>query len=97
MDITVYSEILPSAGFGITTAIKVAASVAIKNLFDISISDLELLQVLERGNRRFLQTENYMADNCTALFAKKGNLFITDYFKNKWDYVPYSFEDRHRG
>ena len=94
MDITVYSEILPSAGFGITTAIKVAASVAIKNLFDISISDLELLQVLERGNRRFLQTENYMADNCTALFAKKGNLFITDYFKNKWDYVPYSFEDK---
>jgi len=94
MDITVYSEILPSAGFGITTAIKVAAAVALKALFAVTISDLELLQVLERGNRRFLQTENYLADNCTALFGKKGSLFITDYFKNKWDYVPYSFEDR---
>ena len=37
MDITVYSEILPSAGFGITTAIKVAASVAIKNSFSVVI------------------------------------------------------------
>ncbi|MBR1640547.1 MAG: galactokinase [Treponema sp.] len=94
MDVTVYSEILPSAGFGITTAVKVAASVAIKNLYSLNISDMELLQVLERGNRRFLQIENFAADNYTALFAKKGNLFITDYFKNKWDYVPYTFEDK---
>ncbi|MCR4579358.1 MAG: galactokinase [Treponema sp.] len=94
MDVTIYSDILPSAGFGITTAMKVAEAVAVKALFELNISDMELLQVLERGNRRFLQTENYSADNCTALFAKKGNLFITDYFKNKWDYVPYTFEDK---
>ena len=94
MDITIYSDILPSAGFGITTAIKAAAAVGIKNLFELNCSDMELLQVIERGNRRFLQSNNYSADNFAALFSKKGNIIITDHFKNTWDYVPFNFEDK---
>ena len=94
MNITIYSEILPSAGFGITTAIKAASAFAIKKLFDLNCSDMELLQVLERGNKRFLLANNYAADNYAALFAKKDNLTITDYFKGTWDYVPFNFEDK---
>jgi len=94
MNFTVYSEIQPSAGFGITTAIKVASALAIKKLFNINCSDAEMLQVIERGNRRFLQQTNYLSDNFSALFAKKGNLIITDHFKNSWDYLPYPFEDK---
>ena len=55
---------------------------------------MELLQVLERGNRLFLQQNNYIADNFSAMFSKKGNLLITDHYKNTWDYIPYSFEDK---
>lgn len=94
MNITIYSEILPSAGFGITTAVKAAAAVAIKSLFELNCSDMELLQVIERGNRRFLQNNNYIADNFAALFSKKNNIIITDHFKNTWDYVPFNFEDK---
>jgi galactokinase len=94
MNITIYSEIIPSAGFGITTAAKAATALAIKNLFGLNCSDMELLQVIERGNRRFLQTNNYIADNFTALFAKKNNILITDHFKNSWDYIPFNFEDK---
>ncbi len=94
MNITIYSEIIPSAGFGITTAAKAATALAIKNLFELNCSDMELLQVIERGNRRFLQTNNDISDNFTALFAKKNNILITDHFKNTWDYVPFNFEDK---
>ena len=94
MDVTIYSEILPSAGFGITTAIKCAAAMAINELFGLNCNEQQLLQVIERGNRRFLQTNNYIADNFSALFAKQGNLIITDHHKNTWDYVPFSFEDK---
>ncbi len=94
MNITIYSEILPSAGFGITTATKTATAVAIKNLFNLNCSDMELLQVIERGNRRFLQNNNYIADNFAALFSKKNNILITDHFKNSWDYVPFDFADK---
>ena len=94
MNITIYSEIIPSAGFGITTAAKAASALAIKKLFALNCSEMELLQVIERGNRRFLQTNNYIADNFTALFAKKNNILITDHFKNTWDYIPFNFEDK---
>lgn len=94
LNITVYSEILPSAGFGITTAIKVATAYAVKTLLKLNCSDLELLQVIERGNRRFLQSENYLSDNFSTMFSKKGNILITDHFKNTWDYIPFNFEDK---
>ena len=94
MDITIFSEILPSAGFGITSAIKAAVAFGIKNLFNINCTDNELLSVIERGNKRFLQTENYLANNYVALFAKKGNVLVTDHYKRVWDYVPFSFEDK---
>lgn len=94
MNITVYSEIFPSAGFGITTAIKVASVIAIKELFSLKCSESELLQVIERGNRRFLQQNNYISDNFSALFSKKDNFIITDHFKNTWDYIPFNFDDK---
>ncbi len=94
MDICIYSEILPSAGFGITTAIKAASALAIKELFNVPFTDSQLLQVLERGNKRFLQQNNYLADNFAALFSKKNNLIITDYTKNTWDYVPFNFSNK---
>jgi len=94
MDVTVYSEILPSAGFGITTAIKIAGAIGIRELFGIPCTEVQVLQVIERANRRFLQTNNYIADNYAALFSKKGNLLITDHSRNLWDYVPFSFEGK---
>ena len=94
VNITVYSTVMPSAGFGITTAMKAGTAIAIRKLFDLNCSDAQLLQVLERGNRRFLQQENYIADNFAALFAKKGNVIISDHQKNTWDYVPFDFEGK---
>ena len=94
MDFTVYSEILPSAGFGITTAIKCASAIAIKEFYGFDCSEQQILQILERANRRFLQTNNYLSDNYAALFSKKDNLIITDHNKMTWDYVPFSFEDK---
>lgn len=94
IDFTIYSQILPSAGFGITTAIKVAAAIAIKELFKLNCNDNVLLQVLERANKLFLQTTNHIADNYAALFSKKDNLLITDHFKNSWDYASFDFPDK---
>lgn len=94
MDITIYSDVLPSAGFGITTAIKTAFAIAIRKLFNLTLSDAELLQVLERGNRRFMSQNNYIADNFSAMFSKKDTLIVTDHQKNSWDYVPFNFEDK---
>ena len=94
MDFTVYSQVLPSAGCGITTAIKVASAYAIRALFNLPCSDSQILQVIERGNKLFLNMENYLADYYAAINSKEGSLVLTDYAKGSWDLVPFSFEDK---
>ena len=94
MDFTIYSEILPSAGFGITSAIKAGCVFAVNKLLAFNCTDSQLLSVIERGNKRFLGVNNYISDNFTAMFAKKNSLLLTDHFKNSWDYIPFSFEGK---
>ncbi len=94
MNITVYSDILPSAGFGITTAIKVGTAYAIRKLLDLRCSDAQLLQVIERGNRLFLNGENYIADNFACLYSKAGSLVLTDNNTSSYETIPFNFDDK---
>ncbi len=94
MNFTIYSDILPSAGFGITTAIKVATAWAVRELLALRCNDNQILQVIERANKLFLQTENHKADNFAAIYSKPGNLVLTDFNKNAYDLIPFTFDDR---
>lgn len=91
MNVTIWSEILPSAGFGVTTAIKSAFACAVRHLLDLKCSDMQLMQILEKGNRQFLNTENYIADSFTSLYSKENTLVLTDYSKYEYETIPFNF------
>ncbi len=95
LDITVYTEIQPSAGFGITTAMKVGTAYAVRQLLKFQCSEVQLLQVIERGNRLFLHVENYLADNFSALYSKPGTVMLTDHARQTWENVAFDFPGRH--
>ena len=94
MDITVYSDILPSAGFGITTAIKVGSAFAVRALLSLRCSDVQLVQAIERGNKLFLNQEIPAADTYTALFSKRNSVILTDYSTNSYDVLPLQFTEK---
>lgn len=94
MNFTVYSETLPSAGFGITTGIKVAAAWAIREELKLRLSDEELMQVLERANKIFLGNENYKADNFTVVHSEEDSVVLTDHTKNTYDVIKVPFEEK---
>jgi len=94
IDVTVYSDILPSAGFGITTAIKVGTVWAIKELLNLPCTEAQLLQVIERGNKRFLNQNNILADNFAAIYSKPDSLVLTDYATNSYEIIPFKFEGK---
>lgn len=94
MNISISSEVLPSAGFGITTAIKTAAAIAFRALYNLDCTDKQLLKAIEIGNKRFLQQGNRIADYYAALYAKRGRLIVTDHTKNTYELVPFSFSDK---
>ncbi len=93
MNITIYSDILPSAGFGITTAIKVATALVCKTLFNHPCSDAQLFQTIERGNKFFLKTGNYSADIYAALYSEPNTLLLTDHAKNTHTTIPFNFPE----
>lgn len=93
MNITIWSDILPSSGFGITTAMKVVSALAFKELFHPECDEVKLLKIIELGNRQFLGVENYVADIFTAMFSKAGNCILTDHSKTSWSLIPFSFDD----
>ncbi|MBO5137383.1 MAG: galactokinase [Spirochaetaceae bacterium] len=93
MDVTIWSEILPSAGFGITTAMKVALVYGMKTLFSVPCSDAQLLQVIERGNKLFLGVGNYIADIFSAIYSKPGTCVVTDHATNSFETFPFDFSD----
>ncbi len=94
MDFTIYSEILPSAGFGITTAIKVASCWAIREICGLKCKIDKILQVLEKANKNYLGLENHLADSFAAIFSKKNSLVVTDYSNKSHDVIPFKFKDK---
>ena len=79
MNFTVYSEILPSAGFGITNAVKIASAWAIKELHRFKCPLEEIMRVLERANMQFYGNAGF---NFTVIHSKENSLVLTDYAKN---------------
>lgn len=94
MNFTIYSDILPSAGFGITTAIKVAVSYALNKLYDFKCSDEQILKVIELGNKLFLNRGNYIADNFAAIYAKEDSVILTDHAYRSFKIIPFHFKDK---
>lgn len=92
VSVSIYSEILPSVGFGITTAIKVAFAQAMRELIDPKISDQKLIQIIEKANKLFLSVNTYHADIFTAMFAKKEMCILTDYNNLSFSYAPFCFD-----
>lgn len=94
MNITVYSDILPSAGFGISTAVKVGTAYAVRALFNLDIDDKKLLDIVEKGNRKFLGAQNYSSDFFAAIFSKENSLILTDHSSKTYEILPWNFDKK---
>lgn len=94
MNFTIWSETLPSAGFGITTAVKVASAWAIRELCGFRCTQEQMLQILDRANKLFLGTDTHRADSYAAIYSKENSLLLTDYSLNTFDIIPFKLKNR---
>lgn len=93
LDITVYSEIVPSAGLGVTTALKVGMAQVLRKLFAPHLRDQDLIHYIDLSNKLFLDVPTCLADLYTAFFAKKNTCLITDYNTNTYYHIPFEFDN----
>ena len=94
MNFTIYSTVLPSAGFGITTAIKVAAAFALKELYSLKFTKEDLVLLLEKTEKLFFGSNAGRAELYTAIYSKKDSLVITDHTRLSYDIIPFNLKGR---
>lgn len=93
VDFTVYSEVMPSAGFGITTAMKIASAWALKSLFKFRCNDEKMVSLIRSSDKKFLNLENTLADIFTVVYSKENTAVLTDHAKETFTLVPFKFKD----
>ncbi len=93
MDVTFYSEVSPSVGFGITSALKTATAFAMKKLFKIRGNEKLILQVIKNGEIDYFDTDFFVSDVNTAMFSKKSSCIVTDNADSSYEILPFKFED----
>ena len=94
MNFTIYSDILPSAGFGINTAMKVGSAYAVKELHGFDCDENILMQVIARGNLRFLNSNNYISDVLTAIHSDEKSLVLTDHSTKSCQLLPFDYPEK---
>ena len=92
MDVTFYSEILPSVDMGILSALKVATAFAIKKLFKIRGNDNLILKVIKNCEVGYFSTDFYVSDINTILFSKKSSCVLTDNGDSSFEILPFKFD-----
>lgn len=94
LNFTVSADIPNTSGFGLSTAIKVAAVNVINEVLDLDLSDSEMISAIEIGDREFLKDKFYLADIFTALYAKKNAFVLTDHAKESFEVLPFDFSGK---
>ncbi len=93
MNVTIYSDVLPSAGFGVNSAIKVASACALRKLIAPKAKDSDLVEYIDSANRFFMNTTSCLADIYTPLYAKKNTCILTNYNNSSYEIIPFDFPD----
>ena len=93
MNVTIYSDVLPSSGFGVNSAIKVASACALRKLIAPKAEDDDLVEYIDSANRFFMNTTSCLADIYTPLFAKKNTCVLTNYNNSSFELVPFDFPE----
>ncbi|MBQ4377580.1 MAG: galactokinase [Treponema sp.] len=94
LNFTIYSDVLPSGGFGITTAIKVGSVYAINEICGFKCDENALIQVISRGNLKFLGSNNYLSAVLTAIHTEEKSLVLTDYATKSYELLPFDFPEK---
>jgi galactokinase len=78
MNFTIIGNIPPQIGLASSSAIEIAAAVALRGFLRVKMTDQELFRRLVAAHRSFFEEEPRAADYLTGLAARSGHFLIVD-------------------
>jgi len=93
VDITISGEVPQAIGLGSSAALTVATAYALKTLFDLSISETQMVQAALLSETSFIGNETEITDTLTACVAKKDTILFLDLRSLKYEFIQFAFPE----
>lgn len=89
LDITVLGDIPPGVGLGSSAAIGVATALALRDLFDFGITDIQLVQVAYLSESAFIGNTERLTDQFCSYYAEENSSVFLDVRTLEYANIPF--------
>jgi galactokinase len=93
VDITVTGNIPQGIGLASSSAIESAISVGLSGLYNLNLSNEQIVKIIYDGENRFLNSIKIPSGIFAPLYGKEGNLVFVDLRSKNIEYIPFSQKD----
>jgi len=92
LDISFMGDIPQNIGLGSSSAIGIATAVAVKNIFDFNLSDIQIIKNTVLSENMFIGLDTEITDPFISLVARKGECVFLDLRTLDYSFLPLEYE-----
>lgn len=93
VDITIMGNIPEGIGLASSSALAIALTVALKNLFELELSEVQIIEAARQSESVFLGQKTGISSFLLAYYAKEGQAMFLDTRSLEYEYIPLKFND----
>lgn len=93
VDITIMGNIPEGIGLASSSALAIALTVALKKLFLLDLSEVQVIEAARQSESVFLGQKIGISSFLLAYYAKEGHAMFLDTRSLEYDYIPMQFDD----
>ncbi len=92
-DILIGGDVPINAGLSSSAAVEVATTLTFKELFELDISDIEIIKLSQRAENEFVGVGCGIMDQFASCLSKKNYAIFIDCRSLEYKYIPFKTED----
>ncbi|MDA3811923.1 MAG: galactokinase [Spirochaetaceae bacterium] len=93
VDITIMGNIPEGIGLASSSALAIALTVALKKLFELELSEVQIIEAARQSESVFLGQKTGISSFLLAYYAKVGHAMFLDTRSLEYEYIPLEFEN----
>jgi galactokinase len=93
VDITIMGNIPEGIGLASSSALAIALTVALKKLFELELSEVQIIEAARQSESVFLGQKTGISSFLLAYYAKEGQAMFLDTRSLEYEYIPMEFND----
>jgi galactokinase len=88
LDLVYHGDVPIGAGLSSSAAVEVVVATAVRDLFDLPITDLALAQICQQAEHEFAGTQCGLMDQLISVAGREGHALLIDFRHLTWQAVP---------